>query len=195
MSGITRGSKGTTIGNRIFFFYLPLRGIGEKTNNGIGPLKSETIPNIHEMYTMRETKLAQEFSTLFGSRYPIFVMVNKTQGGWPDRGIQLSDSRICFVELKVSEVRQGGTFRLSNFRADQAAFMAKWKRRGGLCFLLVMIGMPAKTVSYGVIEVEWREWVKVNQREWRPGELTLFTSNKRDIVTWAEQYFKAYIRE
>ena len=134
---------------------------------------------------MKETVLGQEFKALFGM-YPIHVMVNKTQGGWPDRLIQLPSSRICFVELKIIHF-VSNTFSLTNFRAEQAAFMAKWQRHNGLCFLMVMSdGEPR---HYGIVTCKkWDDWLKVPRTGWRPGETTLFTKDKRDVLSWFEQY-------
>lgn len=133
---------------------------------------------------MLETILAQEFTKLF-NHYPIFVMVNKTLGGWPDRMIQLPGSKVCFVELKIVILKANGSVNLSNFRGDQAAFMAKWQKNGGSCFLLMCVVDTEHKRRYGIIAPQaWRDWIFVPRKTWTPGEFQLYSEDKHDILFW-----------
>jgi hypothetical protein len=111
---------------------------------------------------MLERDLADQFTSIFET-YPLLIPNNAAQAGWPDRFVQLPDSRIIATELKVAEVNSHHYFVLNTFRQTQAAWMAKWQRNGGLGFLFVGVKFNGKRIGYHIITCDhWQSWLKVN---------------------------------
>ena len=108
-----------------------------------------------------EKNVAKVFDAIFAD-YSVHKPVNTSQGGWPDRIIQLSHSRAVAVELKlVSLQKRTGKIKLSGFRPEQAAWFAKWQRSGGLGFLFLGVNdFCGEYFGYGIITcLNWRDWL------------------------------------
>lgn len=135
---------------------------------------------------MHEKDLAQHFKELF-VRYPLYYVVSKSDPGWPDRMIQLPNSRICFAELKIINLTLKNTFRI-DLRADQAAWLAKWQLNGGLCFMMCM---DAKSGPGGkmfiITQGHWKYWLSVTTTEYHSGAVTSFDSKDR-FMEWFEKF-------
>jgi hypothetical protein len=98
---------------------------------------------------MLEKDLAREFGEVFSS-WPCYHVVSKSDPGWPDRMLVLPMSRVCYVELKIVSITLDDTF-IIELRPDQAAWLAKWQRIGGLCFVMCMSGNDLmKGKNYGL---------------------------------------------
>jgi len=97
------------------------------------------------------------------SLYPLLVPNNHSQAGWPDRFIQLPGSKIIACELKVVSLVKDHWFNLTELRQTQAAWLAQWQRRGGMCFVLVGLNSGTNFVGYAtVIQTKWNDWLQAN---------------------------------
>src|SRR4249919_255570 len=85
---------------------------------------------------MLEKHLAKDFGEIFKD-YQLWIPTDR-QSGWPDRGVQINNSRIVWFELKIIRIRYGASsVRITNLSAHQAAWLSKWQRSGGFCFLFI----------------------------------------------------------
>lgn len=139
-----------------------------------------------------EKKVASEFNDIF-TGYNILTPINNAVGGWPDRLVQLPNSRIIPVEIKLVSFGMHDTFRLATFRNDQAAWMANWQRYDGKCFLFIgLLEVTKVFAAYGIITMDdWRDWLKLASKTLNERNLDLFTSDARTMRTW----FEGYVRE
>jgi hypothetical protein len=127
-----------------------------------------------------EKDLALAFQEMLAD-FPILVTVNYAQRGWPDRLVQLPNSRIAFVELKIIKPDKQNYFDLKEFKAEQAAFFTKWARRDGLC-CLVFASEPER---YHVIACEfWRQWLSINKVKLTPGACVLWNADRGKFIDW-----------
>jgi hypothetical protein len=111
---------------------------------------------------MLEKQLASTFNRLL-ENYRILTMTTK-QGGLPDKGVQLNNSRVIWFELKVIALRPEATFiTVPNLENHQAAWLGQWQKHNGDCYLF--IGMDCakyKTITYGVWQcARWQDWLRV----------------------------------
>jgi hypothetical protein len=138
------------------------------------------------MVPLYERDLAEEFSNAI--KYPLFVPNNVAEAGWPDRFVQLPQSRIVAVELKVVTLTRVNTFNLANFRQTQAAWMAKWQRNGGLGFLFVGINSKTEFVGYyAMTKAKWIDWLYVNKMTYNLNDVLWFRQQK-NITFWFEDF-------
>jgi hypothetical protein len=139
---------------------------------------------------MLEKDLAKEFNDLF-KEYQIWTPSNRT-GGWPDKGVQINNSRMIWFELKIIEYRLGSpTFKVSELTADQAAWLAKWQRSGGFCFLFLgFVDYNNNITKYGILRCgNWNTWLGVPKHAIRIDQLVHFTEDKYDIYKWFKDLF------
>jgi hypothetical protein len=139
---------------------------------------------------MLERDVASDFNKMFED-YPILAPINNANGGWPDRLIQLDNSRIVAIEIKRIELfKTGQTFRLATFRKEQGAWLAKWQRNGGLCFLFLgLTDLREDLQGYGIVTAkDWRYWIELVNGLLAIDDLNLYTKDWVNIVDWFEAY-------
>ena len=138
------------------------------------------------MASLTETKLAEKLKEAIN--YPLLVPNNLSQAGWPDRFIQLPNSRIVACELKIVDLNREGTFHLAGFRQTQAAWLANWQRNGGLCFLLVGINRQEDFVGYAVIRSHgWKQWLTVNKQDYDLNSVSTMYHMKT-VMEWLDDF-------
>jgi hypothetical protein len=137
-----------------------------------------------EHTTMLEKKLAKDFGDTF-REYPILVPNNRT-AGWPDRAIQLNQSRLVWFELKIIKERFGGTtITIDELTGQQAAWLAKWQMRGGFCYLFIgIVDYQDELSKYAILKCgKWDMWLKVPRSRVRIDQLLLF-DDRWEILKW-----------
>lgn len=134
---------------------------------------------------MRERNVGEMFKRVFDG-YPTLNIRNNAESGWPDRLVQLGNSRIVFVEMKHVVINQSNYFRLTDFRNDQASFFAKWQKADGKCCLFLGITNTANDIiGYGLYTTfDWREWLDVNKSKYTIDELSVFDQGHSAIKKW-----------
>jgi hypothetical protein len=153
--------------------------------DGYGDLLRQERSTVHVYWkdrSMKEMKIHADFDTAF-HQFPL-LKPNEKVGGWPDRGIQVS-AQLVWCEIKQTILRSNGTILLSNVEKEQAAFLYKWQRNGGYCFLLVGIVDRNDTLScYVTIRPkDYKQWLTVRHQMFAPEHLGTF-ENMRDVLTW-----------
>src|SRR3954454_15879292 len=106
---------------------------------------------------MLEKQLASTFNRLL-ENYRILTMTTK-QGGLPDKGVQLNNSRIIWFELKMITMPPvAHTFSVPNLDSKQAVWLANWQKNDGDCYLFLGLEYTkSKIVEYGVLQCnDWR---------------------------------------
>src|SRR3954463_4089904 len=137
---------------------------------------------------MLESKLADDFMDIFTIWAPV-VCVNHSIPGWPDRMLQeRNTSRICFAELKVCTVSDDITLEL---RPDQSAWLYKWQRHGGKCFLFIgMCNKIGRMEYYGVYSVtDYKDWLLVSRDKIPISKIKLLIDDKQ-VKRWFTNYMK-----
>jgi hypothetical protein len=139
---------------------------------------------------MFESTLAKTFNDMF-KEFTIWTPNNRT-AGWPDKGIQIHNSRMVWFELKVIEYRFGAsTFRVNELTADQAAWLAKWQRANGFCYLFLgFVDYNEEITRYGILRCgNWNTWLNVPKQPIRIDQLVQFTEDKWRIYDWFKDLF------
>lgn len=138
---------------------------------------------------MLERDVNIRFKQAFGN-YNLFPIQTNTSAGWPDKMLQMPNSRIIFIELKHIVMNKNATFRLTDFRSEQAAFFAKWQRSGGKCFIFVGISSSGKeTLGYGTITLwDWKEWLECNKLIYSIGDMAVFSDSNAAILKWFRKW-------
>jgi hypothetical protein len=139
---------------------------------------------------MFEKQLAKDFNDMF-KEYQVWTLSNRT-AGWPDKGVQINNSRMVWFELKVIEYRFGATFfKVTELTADQAAWLAKWQRSGGFCFLFLgFVDYKHQLTKYGILRCSnWDTWLNVPKHSMRVEQLVQFTEDKYEIYKWFRDLF------
>jgi len=140
-----------------------------------------------ESETMLERDLADKFADIF-CKYTLLTPINNAQAGWPDRFIQLPNSRVVAAELKIASLNTRGYFVLTSFRQTQAAWLAKWQRKGGLGFLFVGVTNKASRVGCFILSYDkWDSWLDANTQRYYVDNVKIYT-DKESIVEWFEHY-------
>lgn len=136
---------------------------------------------------MRERDVASSFKDIFDKHY-ILCPVSATSSGWPDRLIVLPDSRTVAVEQKRIKVNLEGSFTLNALRNDQCAWLAKWQKAGGLCFLFFGLYTGRDTsIGLSVITVpSWRSWIGINSHTYSVNDIRIMTPT--EIYNWFCKY-------
>jgi len=133
---------------------------------------------------MIEQQLHLEFDKTFHA-YALWKPNNRASG-WPDRAIQIGSS-IVWCELKITHMRKDGRILLSNFEREQAAFMYKWSRNGGSCFILFAVLDKAgqEKLGYGIVRpLFFSDWLMVRQKLYSLIDLDLFADNMKEVLEW-----------
>jgi recombination protein U len=139
---------------------------------------------------MLEKKLSQDFTEIF-KEFPIWTPNNRT-AGWPDRGVQIHSSRLVWFELKIVKLRYGASsVRISTFTPHQAAFMSKWQKAGGFCFLFIGFeDYDDLFTKYGILRCgRWDIWLQIPHQPISINQLLLHTDNKGEITNWFKDLF------
>jgi len=141
---------------------------------------------------MLEKSLANQFDQTF-SMYQLWKPSERT-AGWPDRGIQLHNSVMIWVELKMTTLRIDNKILVNNFEKEQAAFMFKWQRSMGFCFLLVgILDRKGNIDCYGIIRPTfYNGWLKVRQTLYTKLDLLFYTDEFDKVLLW---FRSVYIRQ
>jgi hypothetical protein len=140
---------------------------------------------------MLERDLASAFDDAFIT-YNI-LKPNNRAAGWPDRVVQMNGSICIMVELKTTMIRVDNRIMITGFEKEQAAFMYKWQRANGFCFLLTaVLDRDAKLMGLIIVQpIGYREWLTIRHRLLEMDQLNLLdmhgvlqwfrsTYNKRD---------------
>ena len=138
---------------------------------------------------MLERDLSRDFMEIF-REFQIWTPNNRT-AGWPDRGVQLHNSRIIWFELKILKERPGATTVLINtLDKSQAAWLAKWQMKGGFCFLFLgFIDSNDSLSRYGVLRCgHWATWLKVPRQSVRLDQILMFT-DRMELLQWFKDTF------
>jgi hypothetical protein len=139
---------------------------------------------------MLEKQLAKDFGEMF-KEYQLWIPSNR-ESGWPDRGVQINNSRIIWFELKIVKLKYGASsVRIGTFTPQQAAFMAKWQRSGGFCFLFIGFeDYNDDFTKYGILRCgQWNVWLKVPHQPISIDQLLLHTNDKNAIIKWFRDLF------
>lgn len=140
------------------------------------------------MIAMTERKLAEKFCETIN--YPLLVPNNTSQAGWPDRFIQLPNSRIVACEFKVVSLVREKEFNLTDFRQTQVAWMANWQRNHGLGFLLIGINLKDKFIGYAIItQTKWDNWLTANRKQYSLDTVSMHWEIE-SIMEWFDSYIK-----
>lgn len=120
---------------------------------------------------MHEKNVSESFANTFKD-LQVWTASSAQVAGWPDRFIQLPNSRFVAVELKLFRVNKTGYFNISTFRGTQAAWFAKWQRAGGLCCIFFgLVNWARVDYRLGFITVkDWREWLTITEHKFVPYE-------------------------
>ena len=99
-------------------------------------------------------------------------------------------SRVAFVELKVCKLNRTAQTVSIELRPDQAAWLMKWERYGGKCFLFLGMEDGGRFDFYGVFRPqEYRGWLKVPKRFVPIKEVILFSEPSK-VRAWFIKYIE-----
>ena len=139
---------------------------------------------------MLERDLAEDFKEIF-REYQIWVPNNRT-AGWPDRGVQINDSRCIWFELKILKERiNSHLVTVNTLEKEQAAWLAKWQMKGGSCFLFLgfIDQHEGRLVRYGILRCgNWNTWLRVPKHAVRLDQLELF-DDRMEVLQWFKDKF------
>ena len=138
---------------------------------------------------MKESYVASSFNSIF-SQCGILAPINNSQGGWPDRLLQLPNSKVVAAEIKSVQQLKNSLIRLVDFRNDQAAWLAKWQKNGGLCFLFIGItNFDDRFVGYGILIVkDWHEWIRLPNALIDPIDFDIISIEAAELLDWFAKY-------
>jgi hypothetical protein len=132
---------------------------------------------------MLEKDVARSFTTIF-NEYQIWTPSNRI-AGWPDKGVQLNGSVIVWFELKLITLRIKSQFKVSSLEPEQAAWLAKWQKAGGFCYLFLGIIDNNGNLMFGVFgQEQWANWLKVPKTVYHIDELELYVSTGEQVKKW-----------
>jgi hypothetical protein len=125
---------------------------------------------------MLESKVGEVFANVFNG-YQIWAVDNVRVAGWPDRFLQLEQSRIFAVEFKIFTLNRFGGFAVHRFKSEQAAWFAKWQRYGGLCCIFyALLSNEYKLLGFSYITCQrWQDWLDVPNHKYSQHDIRLFT--------------------
>ena len=133
---------------------------------------------------MLEKRLSDDFANIF-KEFSIWTPNNRT-AGWPDRGIQ-NKLEIIWFELKIIPYRRElELFKVSGLTSAQAAWLAKWQRGGGKCYLFLgFVNTLDELTHYGILRCGfWDTWLKLPKSLVRTTQLIKHTTDKWEIYEW-----------
>ncbi len=133
-----------------------------------------------------ERDITKDFKDIVS--YPLLTPTMSAEAGWPDKLIQLSNSRVIACELKRVYINQSGYYRLSELRQEQAAWLAKWQHNGGKCFVFVGVCEGLEVLGYQCITCNhWSDWLQVNKRQFQGVHLL----TKTNVAAWLDGFVHA----
>lgn len=136
---------------------------------------------------MQERDIAHKFTDIF-KQYPLLVPSMNAESGWPDRFIQLPNSKLIAAEIKSIQVNKHKYFVLTTFRQSQAAWMAKWQRNGGIGFLFIGLSIDNEFIGFHVLTcAKWTDWLGVNSQKYYLEKLSVFPT-KESVELWFDAY-------
>ena len=138
---------------------------------------------------MLEREVSSAFNTMF-AEYGLLAPINSAQAGWPDRLVQLANSVVVAVEIKLFQQLNNGSIRLAEFRPTQAAWLAKWQRNGGKCFLFMgILSYTSEFVGYAILTVNhWKTWTTLPNCRMQLEEFDFVSNEDRVILDWFRVY-------
>src|SRR6476620_7367376 len=118
-------------------------------------------------------------------RYQILTPNNFAERGWPDKLIQLPNSRVVACELKRVFVNKGNYYTLGELRQEQCAWLAKWQFHGGLGFVFVGMISNDKLLGYHCIAMnKWDSWLTANKQKYYAVDILA----DEDVLRWFIDY-------
>jgi len=106
--------------------------------------------------------------------------------------VQINNSRIIWFELKIIQHKlQSTTVSINTFTKEQAAWMAKWQRSGGFCYLFLGIvdRDSNEFLNYSILRCSnWNTWLSVPYSKVRLEQLLLF-EDRLGILDWFKDLF------
>jgi hypothetical protein len=137
---------------------------------------------------MIEANISNQFSNTF-KNYSLWKPANRV-AGWPDIAIQFGLSQLVWCELKITTIRADGRILLNNFAKEQAAFMYKWQRNNGFCFLFAgLLDRPGELYRYIIVRpFLYREWLTVNKTLYELKDIHSFI-NMEEVLKWFKSTF------
>jgi hypothetical protein len=139
---------------------------------------------------MLEKQLASLFDRVLDS-YKIWTLTTK-QGGLPDKGVQLNNSRIVWFELKIVTTRPGATtISVPTLASHQASWLANWQKNDGDCYLFVGANNSKyKTDTYGIYRpARWQEWTKVPNNPLPIDNFQIYTMELAEVYHWFHKQY------
>ena len=136
---------------------------------------------------IRETDIAKEFTSIF-KEYSLWVPNNTAESGWPDRLIQTPNSVIVACELKRVFANLSDYYLLTELRQEQCAWLAKWQRTGGKCFVLIGVIKYNNLVGYHCFSLPlWSSWLQANKLKYQASDF----KTKAEVLIWFKEYLSA----
>jgi hypothetical protein len=147
---------------------------------------------------MLEKQLSQHFANIF-HEYQIWTPNNRT-AGWPDRGVQVA-GRLIWFELKIVPVKFGSkTIHVKHLAKEQAAWLAKWQKAGGFCYLFLGLTdyYTDELKHYAILRcLHWPIWLEIPNKPILIEQLIIKTIDQKIIHHWFTDLFlpQAKIRQ
>lgn len=137
---------------------------------------------------MLESNVAAKFKDAF-SMFQLWIPSNRV-AGWPDIGIQFGMSQFVWCELKVTTLRPGARILLDNLQKEQAAFLYKWQRMKGFCFVLAGLSdREANDIGYVIVRpFFYSQWLTVNKTLYNLDDL-VFVNTMEDVRSWFQSTY------
>lgn len=111
----------------------------------------------------RERDIADTFNSIFRN-YHILTPSMNAERGWPDKLIQLDNSRVVAAELKRVFINTRNYFVLDELRQEQSAWLAKWQHHNGKCFVFCGVIRDEALLGYAIItQTVWSDWIQANK--------------------------------
>ena len=105
----------------------------------------------------------------------MLVPNNLSQAGWPDRFIQLPNSRIVACELKVVSLTKGGWFNLAQLRQTQVGMVSTMATKRWIGFVLVGINNRKGFFRVCIItQLKWSDWLNANCKQYDLDTITSY---------------------
>ena len=134
-----------------------------------------------------ESDVVKDFNKIF-KQYSLWIPNNTAESGWPDRLIQVPNSVVVACELKRVFVNLSNYYLLSELRQEQCAWLAKWQRTGGKCFVLVGVVKFDVLVGYHCITQSlWSNWLQANKSRYT----AIGMKNNVEVLAWFKDYVSA----
>ena len=131
-----------------------------------------------------ERDVARLFTSIF-AQYQLLVPNNIAERGWPDRLIQLPNSVVVACELKRVFTNLQNYYLLTELRQEQCAWLAKWQRHGGLCFVFVGVVKFDEIAGFHCLtQPLWSAWLQANKSKYSGDGL----KSAAEVLAWFKEY-------